>query len=228
MPIEIFRNLLSSSAQAVIGAPLQYLPQLVSAVIIVVIGWIIAIIVERAIRSVFKSVSFIDESLRSLGLEKVTRRAGVRVDLGYFFGVIFKVFIIVIAFVAAFDVLGLQNINQFLTTEVLSYIPNVISSAVVLVIGLLVANFVAGLVHRATSAARVSGGLAVTITKWAIIVFSVLVALGELGVASDIIRSLIVGVIASFSLGLGLAFGLGGQQAAADFLQRIRNDLNQS
>ena len=221
----IYANVISDKTREALELPLSFLPELITAIVIFIVGWIIAWIVERIVMSFFRAVPFFDETLRSVGFEEITKRAGLNVNLGKFFGVLLKIFIIFVFLVAALDVLGLQIANQFLVDRVLGYIPSVISAALVMVIGIVVANFAHNIASRATRAAGVSGGLVAVGTKWAIVVFSALVALGELGIATEIVNSLIFGLIASISLALGLAFGLGGQQAAADFIERIKSDL---
>ena len=218
-------ELLLRNAEGLLQVPVMVVPQIIIAVAIVIVGWIIGWAVDRILRAGFRALPFFDEALRSVGLEEMTKRAGLQVNLGKFFGLILRVFIVFVFLVAAFDVLGLESVNQFFVGQVLTYIPNVISAAFIVVIGLIIANFVANLVSGTSRVANVDGGLASKITKWSIMILSVLVALGELGIASEIIQSMVVGIIAAISLALGLAFGLGGQQAAADFLQRIKNDI---
>ena len=218
-------EIISSNTQALINLPLTFIPQLVVAIAILLIGWIVGWIAERALIAIFRALPFLDEALRNVGLEEVTKRAGMRINLGKFFGTISKVFVIFIFLVASLDILGLESVNQFLIGRVLDYIPNVASAALVMVIGLIIANFVSNLIAGASRAAKVDGGIAAKITKWSIVVLSVLVAVGELGIANEIIQSMIVGVIAATSLALGLAFGLGGQQAASEFIDRVRRDI---
>lgn len=217
----------SSNTQELLYLPLNFIPQLVVAIAILLVGWIVGWLVERVLVSVFRALPFFDEALRNVGVEEITKRAGMRVNLGRFFGVVLKVFVIFVFLVASMDVLGLQSVNQFLINRVLDYIPNVASAALVMVIGLIIANFVANLIAGASRAAKVDGGLASKITKWSIVVLSVLVAVGELGIANEIIQSMVVGVIAATSLALGLAFGLGGQQAASEFIDRVRRDIEE-
>ncbi len=218
-------DFLSNSARELVEIPFYVIPELIIAVAIFVIGWIVGWLVERVVHSVFRALPFFDEALKNIGLEEVLKRANIRVDLGKFFGVLLKVFIIFIFLVAALEVLGLESVNQFLTEQVLNYIPNIVSAALIVVIGLIAANFASKFVAGSSRAAKVEGGVAAKITQWAIVVFSILIALGELGIANEIIQSMIVGIIAALSLGIGLAFGLGGQQVAADFLNRLRNDI---
>lgn len=219
-------DLLLSSNQKLLDIVFGVLPQLIVAILIVLVGWIVGWLLERALRSVFRTLPVFDETLRNIGIEKITERAGMRVDLGKFFGVIVKVFVMFAFLLAAFDVLGLGEINRFLTETVLRYIPNVISAALVMILGLIVADFVSKLVSGGAKVVKVSAGLATKITKWSIIIFSALIALSELGVAQEIIQATIGGIIAAISLALGLAFGLGGQQAASDFLDRVKGDIS--
>lgn len=224
--IMISVELFSSSTQELLQALFSFIPQLIVAAVIVLVGWFIGWLVERALRTLFRALPFFDEVLRNIGIEEVTKRAGLRVDLGKFFGVVFKVFIMLAFLVAALDVLGLTLVNEFLTRDVLGYIPDVVSAALVVIIGLIVAKFVSDLVSGGARAVKVEGRFAAKITKWSIVIFSALIALGELGIANEIVQSTVVGIIAAISLALGLAFGLGGQQTASDFLNRIRNDIN--
>ncbi len=219
-------DLLLSSNQKLLDIVFGVLPQLIVAILIVLVGWIVGWLLERALRSVFRTLPIFDETLRNIGMEKITERAGMRVDLGKFFGIIVKVFVMFAFLLAAFDVLGLGEINRFLTETVLRYIPNVISAALVMILGFIVADFVSKIVSGGAKVVKVSAGLATKITKWSIIIFSALIALSELGVAQEIIQATIGGIIAAISLALGLAFGLGGQQAASDFLDRVKGDIS--
>ncbi len=215
-----------NTVHSAIETPVQVLPQIILAIIVFCIGWIIALIVQRLVQSLFQAIPFVDRSLRDVGLEEITQRAGLRVEVGKFFGVILKVVIIIVAFVAALDILEFDNLNNYLINDLLGYAPNVITASIIVILGLLLANFLGKLVSGVTSAARIgSGGVASSITRWAVIVFTVLAAISELGVASNIIDSLIVGAIAATSLALGLAFGLGGQQAASDFIAKIKEGM---
>ena len=214
-----------SSSTQLIETVFDFIPQLLLAVFIVLIGWFIGWLVERALRALFRALPFFDEALRSIGVEEILKRASLRLDIGKFFGIAAKVFVMFAFLVAALDVLQLSSVNEFLIDKVLTYIPNVVSAALVVIIGFIVANFVSNLVSGSARAAKVEGRLAAKITKWSIVTFSALVALSELGIASNIIEVTIGGVIAAISLALGLAFGLGGQQAASEFLNRVKSDI---
>ncbi|MEK7147993.1 MAG: hypothetical protein AAB758_01720, partial [Patescibacteria group bacterium] len=70
-----------------------------------------------------------------------------------------------------------------------------------------------------------SAHFAGAIAKWAIWIFAILVALSQLGIAAAFSQTLFTGLVIAISLALGLSFGLGGQQAAANFLEKLRGEM---
>jgi len=138
-----------------------------------------------------------------------------------------KWFFIIVFLMSAANILGLNEVSQFLRTVVL-YIPNVIIAAVILMIGLLVAKFLESLVLASVRAAELaSANFLAALTKWSVVVFSLLVALVQLGIAEDIIRIVVVGIVAAAALALGLAFGLGGQKHADGFIGRMKQKIGE-
>ena len=135
--------------------------------------------------------------------------------------------IIIVFLMASVDILGLSEVAVFLRSVVV-YIPNVIVAAVILLAGMLVAGFVAHVVRGSIKAAQFSSAnLLAAIAKWSIVIFSLLIALSQLGVATEIIRIVIIGIVAAASLAFGLAFGLGGRSHADDFIGKMRKHLNE-
>lgn len=128
---------------------------------------------------------------------------------------------------SATNILGLIQVTEFLRTVVL-YIPNVIVAAFVLLIGILVARFLEGLVRASVKSAQLaSANFLAALTKWAVVVFSLLVALAQLKVADEIIRIVIIGVVAAGSIAVGLAFGLGGQRHADEAISGLRKKIGE-
>ena len=156
-------------------------------------------------------------------------RAGFRLDSGAFIGSIVRWFFIIVFLVAAVDVLGLQQLNIFLSDVVLVYLPNVVVAALVLVAGALIAETMQRVVTGSVKAAHLpSSGLLGGITKWAIWLFAILAALFQLGIAGPLVQTLFMGLIAMLSLAGGLAFGLGGKDAAARYIEKLREDITNS
>lgn len=201
-----------------------FLPRLVAAIVVFLVGWLIAVLIGKLAFHVVKMLQ-IDRALDSVGFKKAWERSGFKLNSSFFFYELVKWFFIVVFLMAAANILGLNEVSQFLKTVVL-YIPNVIVAAVILLIGILVAKFLEGLVMASVKAAElVSANFLGALTKWAVVIFSLLVALAQLGIAEDIVRIIVVGIVAAVSVALGLAFGLGGQKHADDFIGGLKKRM---
>ena len=221
-----FQNTLGDSFSSVTTVASEYLPSIVIAIILVLVGWAIGSLVAKLIEHFFKTLHFIDDALRSVKIGEVLQRAGLNLNTGKFIGILVQIFIILVALVAAFDIVGLSEINRYLSDQILGYIPNVIVAALILVAGAVIAEFVKNFVRGATKATRIqSANMAGAVAKWAVLIFTVLAALHELQVAERIIEAVIVSIIAAISLAVGLAFGLGGQRAAAECLDKMSDEI---
>mgnify|MGYP003394558563 CR=1 FL=1 len=203
-----------------------FVPNLVVAIVILVIGWLVGALLGRAIWQVFKSLR-IDDALRQSGLESFLRRGGVELDSGAFIGGLVKWFVIVIFLVASLDVLGLSQVNFFLQDVVLGYLPRVLAAALVLLVAGVIGDVVGRIVVTAAKTAEIDSAHFVgAIAKWAIWIFAILVALSQLGIAGEFSRTLFTGVVIAVSLALGLSFGLGGQEAASRFIEKLRGEMS--
>lgn len=203
----------------------SFVPNLVVALIIVILGWLVGALLGRAIWQVFRSLK-VDEALRRAGFEGFLRRGGVDLDSGAFIGGLVKWFVVVVFLVAAFDVLGLTQVNLFLQQVVIAYLPRVIVAALVILVGGVIGDVVERVVVTAARTAEIrSAHFAGAVSKWAVWVFAILVALSQLGIATAFSQTLFTGIVIAISLALGLSFGLGGQEAAARFIERLRGDM---
>ncbi len=218
-------NVLTLSFQNLWMGIVGFVPNLVVALIIVILGWLVGALLGRAIWQVFRSLK-VDEALRRAGFEGFLRRGGIDLDSGAFIGGLVKWFVIVVFLVAAFDVLGLTQVNLFLQQVVIAYIPRVIVAALILLVGGVIGDVVERVVVTAARTAEIrSAHFAGAVSKWAVWVFAILVALSQLGIATAFSQTLFTGIVIAISLALGLSFGLGGQDAAARFIERLRGDM---
>jgi len=156
----------------------------------------------------------------------VLSRAGFNLDSGAFIGGLVRWFVIIIFLIASIDVLGLTQVNVFLREVVLGYLPNVVVAALILIVAAVIADAVYKLVVGSARAANIPsahfmGGVA----KWAIWIFAILAALGQLGIAGAFAQTLFTGLVAMLALAGGLAFGLGGKESASRYLDRLRGDI---
>ncbi|MCR4343047.1 MAG: hypothetical protein NUV40_04090 [Patescibacteria group bacterium] len=223
--LQDWSNILSTSFQDVWIGVLNFVPKLIIAVIIFIIGWIIAVVIGRLISQLIRSLK-VDRVLQNIGAEEPLSKAGFRLDSGAFIGGLVRWFIIIVFFVAIADVFGLSQVNIFLQM-ILAYLPNVIVAAIILVIAALVADAVKRIVAGSAKAADLpSPELLGGVAKWAIWIFAILVMLSQLGIAGPFAQTLFTGLVAMLAIAGGLSFGLGGKDAAARFIDRLKSDIS--
>lgn len=202
----------------------HFIPNLVVAIIIFIAGWIVGSLLGRVVSQITKSLK-VDNALRSAGAESLLNRAGFRLNSGRFLGGLVKWFVIVVFLVAAFDVLGLSQVNDFLQQVVLLYLPQVIVAVLILLVAALIADAMQSVVKGSAKAAEVkSANFLGNVTKWAIWTFAVLMALYQLGVAAAFVQTLFTGFVVALSLAIGLAFGLGGKDTATKILEKMKDE----
>ena len=225
--LAVFANTVVDSFQTVWQGLLQLLPSAIAAVIVLLIGWVVASglanIVQRAIE-----LTKIDDAIDKIGLDQNLTDIGIDFNLGRLFAWLTKWFILVVVLIAVAEILHLEQITQFLETVAL-YIPNIIIAVVILLVGFVLGNFVYKVVHSAILASKVNtaAGFLAALAKWAIVVFAFLAALEHLDIAKELIQTLFTGFVGMLALAGGLAFGLGGKDAAKDLLEKIRKEVQQ-
>lgn len=225
MLLQTWSDVLFYSFQQLWGGTMMVIPKLIVAVVIFIIGWVIAVTLDKLVARIIRTFK-VDKALQSLGIEEPLARAGFRLDSGAFIGGLVRWFLIIAFLVASIDVLGLQQVNAFLKDVVLAYLPNVIVAALILV----VAAFLANAMHRVVVGSAKAAGVPSTqllggITKWSIWVFAILAALYQLGIAGIFAQTLFTGFVAMLAIAGGLAFGLGGKEAASQYVEKLKRDL---
>jgi len=200
------------------------LPTLLGAALVFIFGWVVAVVVGKVVEKALKTAQ-IDRAMDKLGVQKRIDEVGIKTSVSGFFGGIIKWFLVLVFLMAAADILGLTQVTTFLNS-ILLYLPNVVVAVVILSIVFLVGNLVYSVVKGSTRAAGVvSATLLATISKWAIIIFGFFAALIQLGIASSLVSTLFIGLVAMISLAGGLAFGLGGQDEARAILKKLREEI---
>ncbi|MCB9819465.1 hypothetical protein H6789_02045 [Candidatus Nomurabacteria bacterium] len=196
------------------------LPNLIMALVIILIGYVLASILKGVVRRIVNALS-VNSMLASVGVTEIVQRSGYKLDAGQVLGVMVKWFVLIIFFMAALDVLNLNQASAFLY-EALYYLPRVIVATIILFIGFTLS----GLVYNTVSGSARAAGFnsPETLGKFAraaLIVFAVLAALNQLQVATELVQILFAGVVFATSLALGLSFGLGGRDAASRYIDSV-------
>lgn len=198
-----------------------FAPELITALVVVVVGFMFGGWIKAIIVKIFAKLK-VNEALDKAGVDKLTSRAGVPLKSGVFVGTLVKWFVILAFVVAALDILGLTEVTTFVRDVILGYLPRVIVAVLILLFAMVVADLASSGV--ATAARAASTGHAEflgKLTYYSIVVFAVLAALTQLQIAPELIEVLFMGIVFALALALGLAFGLGGRDAAGRFVNEM-------
>ncbi len=226
MYFQTWASVLQQSFASLLQSTVAFIPNLLFAIIIFIIGWFLGSIIGRIIAQAVR-VAKVDHALRSAGVEDVVKRAGYSLDSGAFLGGLVKWFIIIVFLMASLQVLNLTAVTLFLNQVVLSFLPAVIVAVLILLVAAVIAEVAQGVVVGAARAAGIrSAGFAGTVTRWAIWGFAIIMALSQIGIGAQYFQTLFMGIVVALSLAFGLAFGLGGQDAASRFLEKTREQIN--
>lgn len=223
MVLQTWGDVIVASLQQVWASVANFVPLLIGAVVVFIVGWIIAVSLGKLVEQVIRALK-VDNLLSKLDVERAMERAGWRLNSGVFLGGLVRWFLIVVFLLAAANILGLQAVSDFLR-DVLLYIPNVIVAALILIIAALVSTLMERVVRGSVEAAGYRGALVGVVARWAIWIFAFVAALLQLGIATALLQTVVTGLVAALALAFGLSFGLGGKDAAASIIDRIRGEL---
>jgi len=204
---------------------LTFVPRVIGFLVILLIGWIVATVVSKALTFVLRKIGF-DRMADRIGLTRFEQRMGVKMDAAGLLGKIVYWFLFLVFLVPAVDALGLTSVSAILGM-VIAYIPNVFVAILVLFLGTLAATFVADIVRGATASANVGNpNIFANIARFAIMGFVALIALEQLQIAPALINELFGAIVAAAAIAFGLAFGLGGQDTARKYLARGESTMS--
>jgi len=205
---------------------ISFLPIFIGALFVFLVGLVVAGVLGKAVEKGIK-LTRIDRAMEKSNITKKFEEVGLQFSLSIIFGEVVRWFLILVFLMAATDILQLTQVTNFLNS-IIMYIPNVVVAIVVLAIAFILANFAYKFVRGSVRAAGVmSASLLASVSKWAIIVFGLLTALVQLGIAESIVNTLFIGFVAAFSLAIGLSFGLGGREEAGNLLRKIREEISE-
>ncbi len=225
MFLTTWAQVLQASFESLLFGLITFLPNLIVAIIIFIIGWLVGVGLGRVVAQVVTALR-IDQALASAGVDRVVERAGFKLNSGKFLGILVEWFFIVVFLVAALDVLHLTVVTAFLSTVVLGYLPQVIAAVLILLVAAVIAQAAERVVAGSARAAHLtSANFLGSVARWAIWVFAILAALDQLQVAPAFVQTLFTGVVVAIALAIGLSFGLGGQTAAARYIEKVREQV---
>ena len=227
MVFTTWADVLNQSFQNLFYGLVAFVPNVIVALVIFIVGWIIGAGLGRIVGQVVNSLR-VDQALKQAGVDRVLSRAGFELSSGRLLGLLVEWFFIIVFLVAALDVLGLATVNAFLSEVVLGYLPQVIVAVLILLVAAVLAEAADRVVAGSAKAAQLhAAGFLGKVARYSIWTFAILAALYQLQVATAFVQTLFTGIVIAFALAIGLAFGLGGQAAAAKYLDHLQREIGE-
>jgi len=203
----------------------QTFPKILLAIIIFIIGWIIASTLGKIVTAAVDALK-LDRLFSGAGADEALARAGWKLHIGAVIGWLVKWLIVLGFFIASMNILGLDQVSVFLR-EIVMYIPNVIIAVLILVAGTILADFVRKLVSGSAAIANIrSARMIGSVAYYAIWILAIVTALDKLGIFGYFGQILFTGLVFTIALALGLSFGLGGKDAAGRWVNRFSEDIS--
>jgi hypothetical protein len=216
-----WKNLVVEPVTQMLSKILAYLPVLLGALLILIIGWIVAKAIKRLVDWLLKIVRF-DTLADKAGISEILRKGDLRISAREVVSSIVYWLIIIMVLVMAVDALGLPKSSDILAS-LFAYVPKVIVALLVLIVAMFLANFVSGIVRTAAGNANLpKPEILAGVSRWAIIIFAITIALEQLGIAPLLVTATFNIILGGLVLALALAFGLGGKDAAAKYLEELK------
>ncbi|MCF7873343.1 MAG: hypothetical protein K9L84_04400 [Candidatus Omnitrophica bacterium] len=200
----------------------EYIPAVLGALVILILGWIIAKVIQKLARKFLDLVRF-EKFAEKAGISEALSKGNIKNNATQLLSALVYWFIMILVLVMVVNALGLTVASQLLD-GLLGYIPNVIAAVFVLVLGLFLANLVSGIVRTAASNAKLpKPEVLAGLSQWAIVIFAVTASLRQLGIAPFLVSTTFYILFGGICLALSLAFGLGGKDVAAKLLEDFRS-----
>ncbi len=216
-----WENLVVEPVREMLTRIMAYLPVLLGALLILVVGWIVAKIIGSVVNGVLKLVRF-DTLADKAGLSEILRKGNLKITARQVVSGLVYWLVMIMVLVMVVNALGLPKASDILAS-LFAYVPKVIAALLVLVVAMFLASFVSGIVRVAAGNANLpKPDLLVGISRWAIIIFAVTIALAQLGIAPLLVTTTFNIILGGIVLALALAFGLGGRDAAARYLEESK------
>lgn len=205
---------------------ISFLPELIGALIVFIIGWLIAVWVGKGIAELLKRLR-LNRIFEKAKWDKVLEKAEFKMTVSDFIGAIIKWVLIIVFLLASVQILGLTAFAGFLK-DIVSWLPNLLIAVAIFVVAAIVADFSEKLAKAIVGRMEVASSKVLgAIVKWAVWIFAVLAILSQLGIAKEIIQILVSGFVALIVISSSIAFGIGGKDLARDLLEQFRRKVGE-
>jgi len=203
---------------------LTFIPALIGAIVVFVIGWFISVWLGRLVTEILRRIKF-NQIFEKGNWDEALAKADIKVDTSAFIGAIVKWILVIVFILAAVEILGLEQFAGFLK-NVLNYLPNVIVAALIFVVTVIVVDIVEKVVRASVESIKVGYGHMVSVVvRWSIWIFALLAILMQLRITPALIQTLFTGLVALIVIAGGIAFGLGGKDVAGEIVRDLYKKL---
>lgn len=213
-------NLFLDSSRQFLNEIAISLPRILGAILILIIGWIIARLLKRGLVKLLYLVKF-NYLTEKTGIDKFLKEGGAKLDSIGIIGTLLYWILMLIVLIATLNSLNL-TVASTLFNEIMMYLPNIIVAIVILIIGIYLARMVSQITRTSLKGMKEkTSALISQIAYIAIIILTIFVTLGQLDIATNIVTSAFSILFGAICLALALAFGLGGREKASEILDEI-------
>jgi len=226
--VQITSNALNQAFGDLLSGVISFVPLLIAALVVLVLGWIISVGIGRLVEDILQRVKF-NQVFERGNWKEALEKADLKMDPAGFVGAIFKWVLVIVFLLAAVEILGFEQFADFLV-GVLLYLPNVIVAALIFVVAVIIADIVEKLVRAAVEGAKVGHAQLIgSAVKWFIWIFAIFSALLQLNIAvlpvQVLIQTFVQGIGYGMALAVAIAFGLGGKEQAAEILRDLKSKM---
>ena len=209
---------------------ISFAANLILAILVFVVGYLISVGIGRIITEILKSVRF-NKLFEKEGWSNALKTAGIDVHPAEFIGAIVKWVFVIVSLLVAVDILHLAQFGMILA-QVLDYLPNVGVAALIFVVAVIISDIIEKVVRVMVERMKIGYGyITSSIVKWAIWIFTIFLILEQLLPASELIKTLYMaivwGIVGTIGLGIAIAIGLGGKDVAAEVLMDMKKKMTQ-
>ena len=213
-----FGDTLVASTRDAFSMILSAIPRILGFIIVIAIGWFLSSLLAKAVTGLLRAIKF-DDVMRKSGIGDFMNKMGTGLDAAGIVAGVVKWIVRIIVLLVAFDVLGLPAASDVMR-QLLLWLPNLVVAMVVLFVGGIAARAAGNVVRGATAEGGFSNPETLSnVARTAVWVFAIVIAVNQLGIATNLITTLFTAVVGAAALATGLAFGLGGRELAARTLE---------
>ena len=201
-----------------------YIPVIVGTLLILIVGWMVAKLIEAIVIRILKAIR-LDVASDKAGISNVLAQGDIKMTLSELIGALVYWLVVLVIIATALNALGL-TVAASLISRLVEYVPNIIAAIFVLVLGSFLASFVAAIVRTSASNAGIENAkLLGQVTQTVLVVFAIVIAVEQLKIATALIALAVNVILASIGLGIALAFGLGCKDIAGKFMSDLVNKM---